>query len=133
MKTMKLNYKILFFSLIIYITTYNNVFADTLLEKIDNCNNLQGSYFSSYDSSEVIVNRNTNSEYIISIFLFRLLQIDEVKGFCKNSRINFIIDMSENNKIYGEFFKNKNEYILQIKNSNWEYLPNGTKYNFKKK
>ena len=133
MKTMKLNYKILFFSLIIYITTYNNVFADTLLEKIDNCNNLQGSYFSSYDSSEVIVNRNTNSEYIISIFLFRLLQIDEVKGFCKNSKINFILDMSEDNKIYGEFFKNKKEYILEIKDSNWEYLPNGTKYNFTKK
>ena len=133
MKTMKLNYKILFFILSIYIITCANVEANTLFERNDSCNILQGNYFSSFDTSEVIVKKNTNNEYIMSIFLFRLLQIDVVKSFCKNSKINFILDMSEDNKIYGEFFKNKKEYILEIKDSNWEYLPNGTKYNFTKK
>lgn len=133
MKTMKLNYKILFFILSICIITCANVEANTLFERNDSCNILQGNYFSSFDTSEVIVKKNTNNEYIMSIFLFRLLQIDDVKSFCKNSKINFILDMSEDNKIYGEFFKNKKEYILEIKDSNWEYLPNGTKYNFTKK
>ena len=50
MKTMKLNYKILFFILSIYIITCANVEANTLFERNDSCNILQGNYFSSFDT-----------------------------------------------------------------------------------
>lgn len=129
---MKFTYKVIFFT-IIYLITCNTTLADTLFGEINNCKNLQGHYISPNDYSEIIVKKNTNNEYIISIFLYRLLQMDEVKGYCKNSEINFFTEISENNKVYGSFSKDKKEYIFQVNSSNWEYLPNGTKYIFKKK
>lgn len=92
-------------------------------------------YYTSECYDFLKVNHIEKKKYNLKISFFRLMALDDVLGKVKRGAIYFKTKDMAGNNLEGKFErdkKNKNEYIMTFTKGDWEYIKEGSVFNFEK-
>lgn len=94
-----------------------------------------GGYYTSECYDFLKINYIEKKKYNLKISFFRLMALDDVQGQIKRGAIYFKTKDMMGNDLEGKFVRdkeNKNEYIMTFTKGNWEYIKEGSTFNFVK-